>query len=177
VAGLGDGASGGGSALARDALANMLGGTAPVDYNSGAYVGGQIAGFVLSAVLSEGLSGARVGSLTKGIAALDKEAPLLLNGPIRMTEKGMAHVVERHTVNDIAKFAGKSKFNEGENLSVLINSGTQQRMVQQANGNFARIWDAGRSIGIDRVSGQQTSIMTVITRPNGELVTAFPGRP
>jgi hypothetical protein len=50
-------------------------------------------------------------------------------------------------------------------------------MVQQGNGNFARTWDAGRSIGIDRVTGQQTSVMTVITRPNGELVTAFPGRP
>jgi hypothetical protein len=106
-----------------------------------------------------------------------KGGALLLNGPIRITEKGMTHVVERHTVNDIAKFAGKSKFNEGENLSVLINSGTQQRMVQQANGNFARTWDVGRSVGIDRVSGQQTSVMTVITRPNGELVTAFPGRP
>lgn len=102
---------------------------------------------------------------------------LLLNGPIRITEKGLAHVVERHTVNDIPKFAGKSKFNEGENLSVLINSGTQQRMVQQANGNFARTWDAGRSVGIDRVSGQHTSVMTVITRPDGELVTAFPGHP
>lgn len=89
----------------------------------------------------------------------------------------MAHVVDRHTVNDIAKFADKSKFNEGENLSALVNSGTQQRMVQQANGNFARTWDVGRPIGIDRVTGQQNSVMTVITRPNGELVTAFPGRP
>lgn len=112
-----------------------------------------------------------------GMARVAKGAPLLLNGPIRITEKGMAHVVERHTVNDIAKFAGKSKFNEGENLSALINSGTQQRMIQQANGNFARTWDAGRSIGIDRVTGQQTSVMTVITRPNGELITAFPGGP
>jgi len=66
---------------------------------------------------------------------------------------------------------------DDRNLSALINSGTQQRMVQQGNGNFARTWDAGRSIGIDRVTGQQTSVMTVITRPNGELVTAFPGRP
>lgn len=89
----------------------------------------------------------------------------------------MQHVVERHTVNDIAKFAGKSKFNAGEDLSVLINSGTQQRMIQQANGNFARTWDAGRSIGIDRVTSQETSFLSVITRPNGELVTAFPGHP
>lgn len=106
-----------------------------------------------------------------------KDVPLLLNGPIKTTEDGMAHVVERHTVNDVAKFASKSKFNEDEDLLTLINSGTQQRMVQQANGNFARTWDVGRPIGIDRVTGEQTSVMTVITRQNGEFVTAFPGRP
>mgnify|MGYP001059413550 FL=1 len=89
----------------------------------------------------------------------------------------MTHVVERHTVNDIEKFSGKSKFNEGEDLSVLIGTGTQQKMVQQANGNFSRTWDAGRLIGVDRITGQQTSVITVITRQNGELVTAFPGRP
>ncbi|GAA4349200.1 hypothetical protein GCM10023165_35770 [Variovorax defluvii] len=123
------------------------------------------------------VTGVRLLKTADGIADAAKETTLLLNGPIRMTEKGMAHVVERHTVNDIAKFADKSKFNEAENLSTLISSGTHQQMVQQANGNFARTWDAGRSIGIDRVTGQQTSVMTVITRPNGELVTAFPGRP
>jgi len=106
-----------------------------------------------------------------------KEASLLLNGPIIITKVGMAHVVERHTVNNIKKFANKSKFNVGENLSVLIKSGTQQRMVRQTNGNFARAWDVGRPIGIDRLTGQPTSMMTVITRLNCELVTAFPGRP
>jgi len=106
-----------------------------------------------------------------------REAPALLNGPIRLSERGMNHVIERHTANGIAKFSGKSKFNEGENIPALINSGTQQRMTQQDNGNFARTWDTGRSIGIDNASGKQTSVMTVITRPNGELVTAFPGSP
>lgn len=87
----------------------------------------------------------------------------------------MAHTIERHTFNEIAKFSGKSKFNEGESLAALIGAGTQQRMVRQVNGNFARAWDAGRPVGIDRVTGQQTSIVTVITRPSGDLVTAFPG--
>jgi RHS repeat-associated protein len=117
-------------------------------------------------------------SLARVIAqCAPREGQLLLNGPIKITEKGMSHVVERHTAKGIAKFAGKSKFNEGENLSALINSGTQQQMAKQANGNLARTWDAGRLIGIDRVTGRQTSVMTVITRPNGDLVTAFPGRP
>lgn len=50
-------------------------------------------------------------------------------------------------------------------------------MIPQRNGNFARIIDAGRIIGIDRTTGQATSIYTVIVKPNGNLVTAFPGMP
>jgi RHS repeat-associated protein len=102
---------------------------------------------------------------------------LLLNSPIRITEARMAHVVERHTLNNIAKFASKSKFGECENLTELIASGAQQQMLRQANGNFARTWDVGRSVGVDVYTGRPTSIMTVITSSDGTLVTAFPGRP
>jgi len=49
-----------------------------------------------------------------------KSGTKLLNPPIKITEKGMQHVVKRHTVNNIAKFAGKSKFNQGENVTALI---------------------------------------------------------
>lgn len=105
------------------------------------------------------------------------ETSILLNGPIEITERGMAHVVNRHTVNGIAKYANKSKFNQGEDLEALINSGTQQRVVLQPNGNYVRTWDVGRAIGVDRSTGSQTSVMTVVTRQNGELVTAHPGPP
>jgi RHS repeat-associated protein len=107
-----------------------------------------------------------------GVAAL-QEARVAIN----ITDKGLAHVLERHTFNEIAKFAGKSKFNEGENLTSLINQGSQHQATLQANGNFVRTFDVGRNIGIDRSVGQQTSIMTVVTRSNGDLVTAFPGYP
>ena len=49
--------------------------------------------------------------------------------------------------------------------------------MEQANGNFSRIVDAGREIGIDRLTGQPTSIYTIITNIRSELVTAFPGMP
>ena len=104
------------------------------------------------------------------------KSPVLLNPPIKVAEKGLQHVVERHTVNDIAKFAGKSKFNPGEDLTTLIQRGTQQPMVPQGN-RFVRTFDAGRTIGLDRATGQQTSIMTVVTEADGTLVTAFPGVP
>lgn len=106
-----------------------------------------------------------------------KSTVKLLNGPINLTQKGMAHILERHTVNNIAKFAGKSKFNAGEDIAGLITRATQQPMVPQANGNFQRIFNAGRNIGVDRATGQATSTMTVITNRDGDLITAFPGLP
>jgi hypothetical protein len=148
---------------------------------------------LLSELLAAGLSAAAAEELiasggaeeflaAQRAAAADADAagaaePGLLNPSIDITDKGMQHVIDRHTINDIAKYADKSKFNTGEDLKELITSGTQQPMTRQANGNFARTWDTGRSIGVDRATGRQTSTMTVITKPDGSLVTAFPGNP
>lgn len=92
---------------------------------------------------------------------------------MRIAGSGITHVVERHTVNGIARFAGERNGNGRYNSADLIKSRTQGRMAQQDNGNVARTRDAGRSTGIDRVTGQQTSVMKVITRPNGEVVSFF----
>jgi hypothetical protein len=43
------------------------------------------------------------------------------------------------------------------------------------DGTYSRVVDAGRPIGKDIATGQQTSTHTVITEPNGDLKTAFPG--
>jgi len=106
-----------------------------------------------------------------------KAAPKLLNPGINVTEQGMQHVLERHIVNGIPKFSGKSKFTTGVNIQELIQQGTQIPMVRQANGNFARTFDASRAIGVDRATGQASSTLTIITKPNGNLVTMFPGSP
>lgn len=103
--------------------------------------------------------------------------PIPVNPPIRITPRGLQHVTERHTIPGLPQYAGKSKFNIGENIVRLIQEGTQQPMVRQPNGNFARTFDVGRLVGVDRTTGRQTSIMTIITRADGTLVTAFPGRP
>lgn len=110
-----------------------------------------------------------------GVAA--KTTPKLLNPGINVTEQGMQHVLERHIVNGISEFAGKSKFTTGVNLQELIQQGTQMPMVRQANGNFARTFDAGRAIGVNRATGQASSTVTIITGPNGNLITMFPGAP
>ena len=104
-------------------------------------------------------------------------APKLLNPEINVTEKGMKHVLERHIVNGIPEFAGKSKFTAGVDLEELIQRGTQLPKVRQANGNFARTFDAGKSIGTDRATGRASSTVTIITSPSGNLVRMFPGAP
>jgi hypothetical protein len=87
--------------------------------------------------------------------------------------------MQRHAINTIAKFASKSKFYtaDEEEIENLILEATQHPVTQQSGGNFERIVDAGRTIGRDRMTGLPTSTYTVVTKPSGELVTAFPGRP
>jgi len=105
------------------------------------------------------------------------DAPKLINPAIEITESGLKHTLDRHTVNGISKFANKSKFNSADEVLDLLQKATQMPMVKQPNGNFARVVDAGRNIGFDKVTQQQTSIYTVITNAEGKLVTAFPGKP
>jgi hypothetical protein len=95
---------------------------------------------------------------------------------IGMTERGLAHALERHTVSG-ALNAGKSVFHAGEDVAGLVRAANGVQRVGQAGGNFERIIDAGRTIGIDRATGRPTSIYTVITSAADDLITAFPGRP
>lgn len=149
-------------------------------------VGGQV---LLEAVVAVATAGAgteakaaskaasEAADLSRTLNKAAKTGQNLLNPGINVTERGMQHVLERHIVNGIPEFAGKSKFTTGVNLEGLIQQGTQMPMVRHANGNFARTFDAGRAIGIDRATGQASSTVTIITAPNGNLVTMFPGVP
>ena len=95
---------------------------------------------------------------------------------IEITQEGLDHTVDRHTPGGTST-AGKSLFSPGEDISGLIRSAESAPPVPQPGGNFERIVDAGRTIGVDRVTGQPTSTYTVITDAAGRLVTAFPGKP
>jgi hypothetical protein len=105
------------------------------------------------------------------------EALGLSSDAITITEDGMTHVLERHAA-DGTKNAGKSLFkgSQGEIKSLIKKAGSTSPTTQ-ANGNLARVVDAGRTIGVDRATGAPTSTYTVITKASGDLVTAFPGKP
>jgi uncharacterized Zn-binding protein involved in type VI secretion len=96
---------------------------------------------------------------------------------INIADDGLQHVIERHTNAGPVKYLGKSKFADEVDVPELIQSAENVEPVVQRNGNLQRTFDAGRQIGVDRTTGQSTSVVTVITKPNGDLVTAFPGNP
>ena len=112
------------------------------------------------------------GESPESAAAEAGQAPSEIN----VTERGLQHVLDRHVPGGVQS-AGKSLFSAGEDLSALVGQGRTVQAVQQAGGNFQRIVDAGRTIGVDRATGQSTSIYTIITNAAGDLITAFPGKP
>jgi RHS repeat-associated protein len=141
----------------------------PGDDGLGLIVGygiGKIAGMGLQGLLALRGAGETVGLMTETSSET-----------INITEDGLQHVMERH-VADGAKTAGKSLFkgSKGE-VKALIQKAGSVKPTTQAGGNLERVVDAGRTIGTDRATNAPTSVYTVITKPSGDLVTAFPGRP
>jgi RHS repeat-associated protein len=94
---------------------------------------------------------------------------------IRITQAGLEHVLERHAAGG-AQTLGKSVFNAGEDIKALIQS-AGSAPAQTSGSVLIRTVDAGRTIGVDRATGQATSVYTVITKSSGELISAYPGRP
>ena len=99
------------------------------------------------------------------------------NAAIRITETSMHHVWERHMYSGVSRYAAKSKFNIGEDVAKLIKQASNVKPVPTYGERLQRTFDAGRSVGIDRTTGNPTNIMTVITKRDGSLVTAHPGAP
>lgn len=95
---------------------------------------------------------------------------------IRVTNGALRHIYDRHTVSG-ASNRGKSVFNADIDIRTLIKNAEILTPTGQSRGNFQRIFDAGRIIGVDRRTGRQTSVYTVITTISGILVTAYPGLP
>jgi hypothetical protein len=95
---------------------------------------------------------------------------------IRIGARGFNHVMARHFPGG-AQTAGKSLFNAGETIPRLVRAAERMAPVAQSGGNFERIIQAGRAIGVDRATGLPTSTYTVIPDRAGNLVTMFPGVP
>jgi hypothetical protein len=70
--------------------------------------------------------------------------------------------------------AGKSQFFDGANLGQLSNTDGLTGVVQQ-NGNIRYVLRGPADVGVDRTTGLPTDIYTVIRKPDGSVLTMFPG--
>jgi hypothetical protein len=140
---------------------------ASADYAIG-HKGGTYANYGMFAM---GLFGPGAAAITGGALAAGGA-----KSAINVGERGLGHVLARHFPGG-AQTAGKSLFGAGETVPGLVRAAEGVAPVLQRGGNFQRIVDAGRVIGVDRATGLPTSTYTVITDAAGNLVTMFPGIP
>jgi hypothetical protein len=96
---------------------------------------------------------------------------------IRITKRAWNHILKHHTGTPQLTPANKSIFNASEDLIQLINQASLRPPSKIMRGHLVRIFDAGHAVGIDRRSKKPTSLVTVITRLDGDLVNMFPGLP
>lgn len=133
----------------------------------------EVGGYFAGKVISKAIGIAKGYIPSKGVGLLSKASG---RTGINISERGLAHVLDRHTVGG-TKIADKSLFYKGEDIVSLIRKAEKAKPIRQPGGNFERIVDAGRPIGVDKATGQPTSTFTVITNTEDDLITAFPGLP
>lgn len=120
--------------------------------------------------------GGGYGGLGKGAKSLVKNSVKAPN--ISISNSRLQHITDRHTLGGSQFKAGKtSYFNDGVDVKNLIQNSVTGEARLNDRGFYEHIVDVGQDIGVDRVSGRQTSVMSVITDKKGNVVTAHPGKP
>jgi len=92
-----------------------------------------------------------------------------------LSAAAFAHIIERHYYK-IQRHPCTAKFTIPviDILTCLRDSSSLPSEIVTGTINLQRILDANQIIGYDRL-GQNTSVVTVITDPGGNIITAFPG--
>ena len=93
-----------------------------------------------------------------------------------LTVNALAHILEKHYYK-INRYPEASKFTipVSEILSYLRDAFPYPVNLTAGTINMERILDAGKIIGFDR-NQYPTSIITIITAPEGRIITAYPGK-
>jgi hypothetical protein len=123
---------------------------------------------ILTAASTAWFGGAGMGCLAMCGKAIDTAQR------ISISAERYQHVLDRHGYDTLQK--NVSTFNKGLDIKSLIGQASKVAPRVQSNGNLERIFNVGKNIGLDRVTGKPTSIITVITNKASELITSFPGR-
>ncbi|NLP05027.1 RHS repeat-associated core domain-containing protein, partial [Candidatus Fermentibacteria bacterium] len=109
--------------------------------------------------------------------AAEPPSPRVGEPRIVFDETAWQHIADRHVPGGTMT-EGRSVFLDADTARQAIRQAETAPAVRQANGNLARTLQSTTGpVGIDRATGTLTRTYTVITTPDGVLVTAFPGAP
>lgn len=110
--------------------------------------------------------------LTVAFAVAAAPAPAV---KLHIGARARRHILSEHFPGG-GRTAGKSLFGKGEDLDALVAAAASAPPERERNGRDKRVFDAGRVIGSDGRSGKPVHTVVVIAEPDGEVVTAYPGR-
>ena len=94
---------------------------------------------------------------------------------LRLGARAEKHVREGHFVTG-SRHDGKSLFAAGTDLLKLLKAAEASKPRREKNGRDKRVTDAKAVIGSDGRSGRPVKTYVVISEPDGEVVTMYPGR-
>lgn len=94
---------------------------------------------------------------------------------INSTRRAWLHILRHHTGTQAPKGAKKSIFNAREDLVQLLDEASRYPPIAGTKNELVRTFDAGHAAGTDYRDGKATSIVTIVTRLDGDLITMFPG--
>jgi hypothetical protein len=94
---------------------------------------------------------------------------------LRLSARTEKHVREGHFA-DGTRNRGKSLFLDGTDLLKLLKAAEKSKPRREKNGRDKRVTDAKAVVGTDGRSGKPVKTYVVISEPDGEVVTMYPGR-
>ncbi|MCC6273183.1 MAG: hypothetical protein IT572_06915 [Deltaproteobacteria bacterium] len=111
------------------------------------------------------------------ISQLSRRVRLRINpSDLRLGPEAFKHIQKRHLDAWPARLP-KSLFFPNVDLEKLLKQAAKVPRSAQRGGNYERIVEGARYVGIDRRSLEPTAVYSVITTPKDRLLTMFPGKP
>jgi hypothetical protein len=94
---------------------------------------------------------------------------------LHLGSRARKHIMSEHFPGG-GRTNGKSVFNGSEDLDSLIKQAEGVRPKRERNGRDKRVVKADHAVGTNDRTGKAETTYVVIAEPDGEVVTAYPGR-
>ena len=113
--------------------------------------------------------------LLAALCVFVQAAPVAPAVELRLSKRAEKHVREGHFAGG-RNTRGKSQFLPKTDLLELLKAAEASEPSRQGNGRDKRVTDAGRPIGTDGRTRKPVRSYVVISEPDGDVVTMYPGR-